>query len=91
MKIKTATKLRITYIQSLCLSLKYTCNFFFFYPAYRLFTVIPRLVKFVDQLTNWYVRMNRKRLKVSKCLKSLFLFGSFFKNLNACQGPQHMN
>ena len=32
--------------------------------AYRLYTVMPRLVKFVDQLTNWYVRMNRKRLKV---------------------------
>lgn len=31
--------------------------------AYRLYTVMPRLVKFVDQLTNWYVRMNRKRLK----------------------------
>ena len=31
--------------------------------AYRLYTVVPRLVKFVDQLTNWYVRMNRRRLK----------------------------
>ncbi|XP_037070614.1 isoleucine--tRNA ligase, cytoplasmic-like [Pollicipes pollicipes] len=31
--------------------------------AYRLYTVVPRLVKFVDNLTNWYVRMNRKRLK----------------------------
>lgn len=33
--------------------------------AYRLYTVVPRLVKFVDVLTNWYVRMNRRRLKVS--------------------------
>ena len=33
-------------------------------PAvYRLYTVVPRLVKFIDQLTNWYVRFNRKRLK----------------------------
>ena len=32
-------------------------------PAYRLYTVVPRLVKFVDELTNWYVRMNRRRLK----------------------------
>lgn len=32
--------------------------------AYRLYTVVPRLVRFVDCLTNWYVRMNRKRLKV---------------------------
>ncbi|XP_072027331.1 isoleucine--tRNA ligase, cytoplasmic-like [Amphiura filiformis] len=31
--------------------------------AYRLYTVVPRLVKFVDKLTNWYVRSNRKRLK----------------------------
>lgn len=31
--------------------------------AYRLYTVVPRLVKFIDNLTNWYVRMNRKRLK----------------------------
>lgn len=31
--------------------------------AYRLYTVVPRLVKFVDHLTNWFVRMNRKRLK----------------------------
>ena len=33
------------------------------HTAYRLYTVVPRLVKFVDHLTNWYVRMNRKRLK----------------------------
>lgn len=26
-------------------------------------SVIPRLVKFIDNLTNWYVRMNRRRLK----------------------------
>ncbi|KAK0064167.1 isoleucine--tRNA ligase cytoplasmic [Biomphalaria pfeifferi] len=31
--------------------------------AYRMYTVTPKLVKFIDQLTNWYVRMNRKRLK----------------------------
>ncbi|CAG0912846.1 unnamed protein product [Notodromas monacha] len=31
--------------------------------AYRLYTVVPKLVKFVDNLTNWYVRMNRNRLK----------------------------
>lgn len=31
--------------------------------AYRLYTVIPGLLKFVEQLTNWYVRFNRKRLK----------------------------
>lgn len=31
--------------------------------AYRLYNVTPRLVKFVDNLTNWYVRFNRRRLK----------------------------
>lgn len=47
--------------------------------AYRLYTVVPRLIKFVDNLTNWYVRMNRKRLKgdegkdeANKALHTLF-------------------
>jgi isoleucyl-tRNA synthetase len=31
--------------------------------AYRLYTVMPRLVSFLDQLTKWYVRLNRERLK----------------------------
>ena len=31
--------------------------------AYNLNRVVPKLLKFVDQLTNWYVRFNRKRLK----------------------------
>ncbi|KAK2702618.1 hypothetical protein QYM36_018777 [Artemia franciscana] len=31
--------------------------------AYRLYTVVPRLVKFVDQLSNWYIKMNRPRMK----------------------------
>uniref|UniRef100_A0A5S6R4N6 Isoleucine--tRNA ligase, cytoplasmic n=1 Tax=Trichuris muris TaxID=70415 RepID=A0A5S6R4N6_TRIMR len=31
--------------------------------AYRLFTVVPRLVRYINVLTNWYIRMNRKRLK----------------------------
>lgn len=31
--------------------------------AYRLYTVVPKLVKYIDNLTNWYVRMNRKRIK----------------------------
>uniref|UniRef100_A0A8C4RAC4 isoleucine--tRNA ligase n=1 Tax=Eptatretus burgeri TaxID=7764 RepID=A0A8C4RAC4_EPTBU len=33
--------------------------------GYRLYTIVPRLVKFVDLLTNWYVRTNRGRLKTS--------------------------
>ncbi len=31
--------------------------------AYRLYTVVPLLLKFIEQLTNWYVRANRRRLK----------------------------
>ncbi|EKX54118.1 hypothetical protein GUITHDRAFT_132515 [Guillardia theta CCMP2712] len=31
--------------------------------AYRLYTVVPRLLRFMEDLTNWYVKMNRKRLK----------------------------
>ncbi|CAM9582566.1 unnamed protein product [Chrysoparadoxa australica] len=31
--------------------------------GYRLYTVVPRLVKTVKSLTNWYVRLNRLRLK----------------------------
>ena len=31
--------------------------------AYRLYTVVPYLVKFIDSLTNVYVRYNRKRMK----------------------------
>jgi isoleucyl-tRNA synthetase len=34
--------------------------------AYRLYTVMPRLVSFLDQLTKWYVRLNRERLKGSE-------------------------
>jgi len=48
--------------------------------AYRLYTVIPRLMTFIDNLTNWYVRMNRRRLKgeggPADCLAALHtLFG----------------
>ena len=40
-------------------------SIFLFSIVYRLYTVVPRLVRFIDQLTNWYVRFNRKRLKVN--------------------------
>lgn len=43
--------------------------------AYRLYTVVPRLTKFIDQLTNWYVRLNRRRIKGDfgrdQCIASL--------------------
>ncbi|KAJ3840283.1 tRNA synthetases class I-domain-containing protein [Lentinula raphanica] len=31
--------------------------------AYRLYTIIPRLLDLIDELTNWYIRFNRKRFK----------------------------
>eukprot|EP00879_Flechtneria_rotunda_P010867 GHRR01011357.1.p1 GENE.GHRR01011357.1~~GHRR01011357.1.p1 ORF type:complete len:1070 (+),score=427.67 GHRR01011357.1:521-3730(+) len=43
--------------------------------GYRLYTVVPRLVSFIDQLTNIYVRYNRRRLRGGKghgdCLAAL--------------------
>jgi hypothetical protein len=36
---------------------------FSFELAYRLYTVIPRLLLLIDELTNWYIRFNRARLK----------------------------
>ncbi|KAK4054669.1 isoleucine--tRNA ligase [Microbotryomycetes sp. JL221] len=31
--------------------------------AYRLYTVTPRMLNLIDELTNWYIRFNRRRLK----------------------------
>jgi len=31
--------------------------------AYRLFTTVPRILAFVEQLTNWYIKLNRPRLQ----------------------------
>ncbi|KAK6458114.1 isoleucyl-tRNA synthetase [Scheffersomyces xylosifermentans] len=31
--------------------------------GYRLYTVVPKLLSFVDDLTNWYIRFNRRRIK----------------------------
>ncbi len=33
---------------------------------YRLYTVVDKKVRFLEQLTNWYVKLNRKRLKGSE-------------------------
>lgn len=48
---------------------------------YRLYTALPRLLNFLDQFTNWYVRLNRDRLRGSSptalvslsCLYSVLL------------------
>ena len=31
--------------------------------SYRLYTVVPLLLKFLNNFTNWYVRLNRRRIK----------------------------
>lgn len=41
---------------------------------YRLYTVVPPLLCFIESLTNWYIRFNRRRLR--SCSESLsVLFG----------------
>jgi len=60
--------------------------------AYRLYTVIPRLVKFIEQLTNWYVRLNRDRLKnaegdVEDCTNSLSTLYTVLVNLSKLMAP----
>ena len=47
----------LSYSQSLIKSVKYEME------AYNLNRVVPKLLKFVEQLTNWYVKFNKKRLK----------------------------
>jgi isoleucyl-tRNA synthetase len=39
---------------------------------YRLYTVVPILLKHIEQLTNWYIRFNRKRLKGSEGTQDAF-------------------
>lgn len=52
--------------------------------AYRLYTVVPRLTKFIDQLTNWYVRMNRRRLKGEGGVKDCYhALNTLYDILNA--------
>uniref|UniRef100_A0A2K5Z204 Isoleucine--tRNA ligase, cytoplasmic n=1 Tax=Mandrillus leucophaeus TaxID=9568 RepID=A0A2K5Z204_MANLE len=59
--------------------------------AYRLYTVVPRLVKFVDILTNWYVRMNRRRLKgengMEDCVMALETLFSVLLSLCRLMAP----
>lgn len=38
--------------------------------GYRLYTVVPRLLKMIDDTTNWYIRFNRTRLKGQTGTKS---------------------
>jgi isoleucyl-tRNA synthetase len=59
--------------------------------AYRLYTVVPRLTKFIDQLTNWYVRMNRKRIKgemgMADCVQSIDTLFNVLLNMVKMMAP----
>ncbi|CAF3226873.1 unnamed protein product [Rotaria sp. Silwood2] len=41
--------------------------------AYRLYTVVPHLVKYIDMLTNWYVKLSKKRFKGETTLEDCFV------------------
>ncbi|SJM85351.1 Isoleucine--tRNA ligase, cytoplasmic [Zygosaccharomyces bailii] len=56
--------------------------------VYKLYSVVPKLLNFIDELTNWYIRFNRRRLKgengVEDCLKALnTLFEALFTFVRA--------
>ena len=48
---------------------------------YHLYAVLPELVAFIDEMTNWYVRLNRDRLKSGEDAKTglAVLFEVLFK------------
>lgn len=58
---------------------------------YHLYTVVPRLTKYIDYLTNWYVRMNRKRLKgeggQDDCKKALLTLFNVLYNIIRMMAP----
>lgn len=50
--------------------------------AYRLYTVMPRLTNMIDELTNWYIRFNRRRLKGENGVEdTLAALNSLFETL----------
>lgn len=59
--------------------------------GYRLYTVVPRLLLLIDNLTNWYVRFNRRRMKgensVSDAQKSLNALFAVLFTLCKCMAP----
>lgn len=59
--------------------------------AYRLYTVLPRLARFIDQLTNWYVRLNRRRIKgeegVKDCVASLNILFNVLYSMTTMMAP----
>ncbi|KAJ1560950.1 isoleucine--tRNA ligase, partial [Cladochytrium tenue] len=72
--------------------------------AYRLYTVVPRLLQLIEELTNWYIRFNRRRLKgengledAKSAIRTLFevLFSlckmmTMYQNLKTCLKSSHV-
>jgi isoleucyl-tRNA synthetase len=58
---------------------------------YRLYTVVSELLIFLDKLTNWYIRLNRSRIKgdfgEDDCLQSLNVLFSTLLNLIVLLSP----
>lgn len=59
--------------------------------AYRLYTVVPRLVAFIDDLSKWYVRLNRFRMKGEQgddeALLSLTVMFEVLKTMTVIMAP----
>ena len=59
--------------------------------AYRLYTVTEELLSFLDKLTNWYIRLNRGRIKGDygddECIKSLNILFNTLINLCLLLSP----
>lgn len=59
--------------------------------AYKLYAVVPPLLKFIDALTNWYIRFNRKRLKgdagVEEQEQSLNVLFSVIRSFSLLMAP----
>lgn len=59
--------------------------------AYRLYTVVPKLVSFIEDLTNWYVRLNRNRIKgkngLEDSVKALSVLGHVLLTLCTTMAP----
>lgn len=50
--------------------------------AYRLYAVVPKLLDLVDELTNWYIKFNRRRLKGESGVEdTLAALNSLFETL----------
>ncbi|CAF4437310.1 unnamed protein product, partial [Adineta steineri] len=75
----------VSYTQTLLDFVKQEMN------AYRLYTVVPRLVKYIDMLTNWYVKLNKRRFKgetsMEDCLTSLNVLCYILLTMAKLMGP----